>query len=155
MAGGETVTAPMLKKLHAMLNNAGMMDHKRELVEYFSNGRTSSSRELTQAEAINLFAHLGDKVSEQHQQKQSMDLMIKKMFALAWQMGYDQPRNNEQEHLEPKLRVRQNLQNWLYSKHSAVRKELRTLTYAELMTVLNQFERMYNEFKNKYAQHGR
>ncbi len=52
------ITTGQLKKIHTLLNQAGLMKHKAELVYSYSGGRTTSSRELTSTEAKALIVRL-------------------------------------------------------------------------------------------------
>ena len=45
-------------QLHALLSQSGLMEQKESLVYSFSCGRTNSSREMTEGEAIDLIKHL-------------------------------------------------------------------------------------------------
>lgn len=54
----KSITVGQLKKLHTLLRQVGLMEHKAELVYGYSGGRTTSSRELTVSEAKDLIAYL-------------------------------------------------------------------------------------------------
>jgi hypothetical protein len=54
----QTATKPQIQKLHALLNNLGLIDQKADIVFNMTHGRTESSRELTIDEARRLIANL-------------------------------------------------------------------------------------------------
>lgn len=47
-----------IKKLHVLFNNLQLMDQKKSIISDVTDGRTQSTRELTDKEAANLIAHL-------------------------------------------------------------------------------------------------
>jgi hypothetical protein len=65
-------------RLHTLLNNSGLLDAKRELIAFYSRGRTNSAKELTVDEFENLIEHLI--------QHDSGDRMRKKIFSIAYDL---------------------------------------------------------------------
>lgn len=54
------ISLAQLRKLHAKLNELGLMDLKRDMIADCTDGRTTSSRELTFSEAKCLIEALSD-----------------------------------------------------------------------------------------------
>src|SRR5690349_11815232 len=73
----EKITKEQLQKLHVMLNQLGLMDEKSNMVYSVSNGRVTSSKELTKDEGRLMIEYLS-KVD-------GSEKMRKKIFALAYQ----------------------------------------------------------------------
>lgn len=147
------ITSAQLTKLHTLLSKSGLTDHKAELVSHFSNGRTSSSKELTGDEAFNLIMHLDENAASAELEKEKRDRMVKKLFALAYEMGFDIPKE-DQSGMDRKALCKKNLQAWIMSKHCSVNKPLNELTTHEVWKVLGQFEQVNKHFKKEYQRNG-
>lgn len=75
----EAIKSNQMKRLHTLLHKTGLMDAKRDLIFHYTNGRTTSARELMADECDNLIDHL---LETDPRQK-----MIRKVFALAYDLG--------------------------------------------------------------------
>jgi len=122
------VNRPQLSKIHVLLNQFGILDDKAELVRQFTNGRETSSTQLTFNEARALITHLS--------KFDPLDKMRKKVFALAFSTGIiygDSPDDRKMN--VAKL-------NMFLRERGAVKKELNKLSKDELVKVVNQFSAM-------------
>jgi hypothetical protein len=81
-----------MRRLHALLNQTGMMDSKVELVQDISNGRTSSSKELNVDEAKVLIGQLERMLPTKQDaylpDEDPIQKRRRKVFALFAEMGY-------------------------------------------------------------------
>lgn len=119
-------TKPQLSKIHVLLNQLNIMDMKATLVSEISNGRVSSSKDLTVNEAAELLRYLS--------QYDPCDRMRKKCFALAYNAGIIYGETPDDKKMNTaKL-------NMFLKDRGAVKKELHSMTYPELVKVVTQFE---------------
>jgi hypothetical protein len=127
-----------IQALHIILHKKGLMQFKKEMVESFSNGRTSSSKELTMAEARDLLSALyGQSESPVKQDKAPM---IRKLFGMCHEIGWITKKmviseNGGMEEVNDNTRVYEWVTNFGY-----LRKELRKYTYNELPKLVSVFE---------------
>jgi hypothetical protein len=147
------INASELKKLHTLLSQCGLRDHKAELVREFTGGRTESSKQMTRKEAEGMIEHLESHISPQ-ETVLSRDKMVRKLFYLAYEMGYDQPRSDIQHLMDRKEVVKQNLQGWLSGKHCKINRDLNQYSNDELRVVLSQFEAVHKSFMKAYKTAG-
>jgi hypothetical protein len=122
----KTITPPQLKKLHTLLSNAHMMDAKAELVHDYSNGRTTSSRELFMDEAQELITNLA--------KDDPCTKMRKKVIALCFELRWFQDGNDDE------WQVNYAKLDLFLQRRGAVRKKFRSLTCKEVHKVLGQLE---------------
>lgn len=73
------VSKPQIGKIHVLLNQNGWMHEKAEIVAAISDGRTTSTRELSSMEAIQMIRYLSE-----HNPGERMKALI---FSLAYQAG--------------------------------------------------------------------
>lgn len=78
------ITKSQIVKLHALLNKAGLMEHKKEIVQEYSHKKSTSSKQLTLEEARALIDYLESLVNNQD----SKSRMIKKIFAICRSLGW-------------------------------------------------------------------
>ena len=117
---------PQISKIHVLLNKLGLMDDKRSIVLSYSNDRTESSKELYFDEAKRLIGVL----SEYDPQERMKSLI----FSLAYQCGIIYGSTNEDKKINAaKL-------NLFLKERGAIKKELNTMTYPELVKTHRQFE---------------
>jgi hypothetical protein len=80
------------KRLHALLSKQGLMEQKAVLVSNFTEGRTESSKEMTDGEVIQLIEALEpiplDKVLKTQLKAQRRTNTLRKCFSLFRLMGY-------------------------------------------------------------------
>lgn len=76
------ITYTQNKAMHSLLHQLGLMDQKKDLVEQCTNGRTSSSREMSRDEADYMVRIL------QAQKKERTGKQIGKIIHLLSLLGY-------------------------------------------------------------------
>ncbi len=117
-----------MQKLHVLFNQLGLMDTKVDFICIISNGRATSTKDLTLDEARKLIEHLA--------KFDGNDKMRKKVFALAYEAGIiwgDTPDDKKMNAAK--------LDKFL-KERGAVKKSLNALTKEELIKVVNQFEQV-------------
>ncbi len=121
-----------LKRLHVLLGQTKLMDQKPSLVSSFSNGRTESSRELTDVEAEDLINWL----DAQQRINDPGDRQRKLIIHYAHQMGYER---------EPGKIDMDRVNAWCI-KFGQYHKPLNDHTLKELPYLVTQFEQVYKSF---------
>jgi hypothetical protein len=125
------ITAAQNKALHALLNQLEIADQKPAIVSSASNGRTSSSAELTFAETQSLLKSLGN------QKQQELGKMQGKIIGLMKLLGYIYPKTGK-ENMEAINLFIANI-----GAKNPRRATLWVLRKSELKAVLNQIETRY------------
>lgn len=121
-------TYPQLSKIHVLLTQLGLMDEKILFVSTFSNGRVSSSKDLTMEEAGQLIKHLS--------QMDPNERMRGKIFALAYDAGIIYGHTLEDKKMNGiKL-------NRFLNERGTVKKDLNKLNKAELIKTVSQFKQL-------------
>ena len=131
------ITTEQLKKLHVLLHQLGLMDEKVEFIYKISNGRETSSKDITTDEARRLIEHLS--------KYDVGDKMRKKVFSLAYTAGIiygDSPADKKMN--AAKLDV-------FLQERGTVKKRLNELNKAELIKVINQFEQINKHMDERKA----
>lgn len=119
------ITRKQLSKLHVLLTQSGMTDHKSQLIWEVSNNRTRSSKELTQHETIILMNYLENILGT--------DKMRRKIFSLAYEAGIIYGKTPEDKKMNnAKL-------NKFVEQRGTVKKELDKMSKPELIKIANQF----------------
>lgn len=123
------ITPDQLKCLNTLVSKLGVDKTNKEIMILgFSNGRASSSKDLTFAEATEVIRHL--KTFDPNER------MRKKVFALAYEAGIiwgDTPEDRKMN--AAKLNV-------FLLKGGTVKKELNAMTEQELVKVVSQFQQI-------------
>lgn len=122
------ITKPQLQKIHVLLNQMGLIDNKVELVYSFSNGRVTSTKELTMEEAGFFIRHLSN--------CDPLERMRNKVFALAYEAGIiwgDSPADKKMNFIK--------LNNFL-KERGAVKKDINKMVKPELIKTVNQFQQI-------------
>jgi hypothetical protein len=111
-----------------------LMEEKPDFVYQFSNGRATSTKELTTQEATDLIKHLS--------KYDPCDKMRKKVFALAYEAGIIWG-----DTLEDKKMNAAKL-NMFLRERGTIKKDLSKMKSEELVKVVSQFQQMikHNEF---------
>jgi hypothetical protein len=153
------IPPPLNKQLHALINQTSMQQAKPYLVESFTNGRTSSTKDMTQYEAIELVRHLKAMLANKQQPNTSpkpmaqaikaaikpdaerANNMRKKIIALAHQMGWSayHPVSGR------KVADMAHINEWC-TKYGYLHKPLNDYTLAELPKLVTQFDNLYKSF---------
>ncbi|MEO6456542.1 MAG: hypothetical protein ABIN97_20870 [Ginsengibacter sp.] len=122
------VTKAQLSKIHVLLHQLNLIEDKANIVNQFTNGRATSSKEMTLDEAKELIRHLSTHNPNER--------MRKKVFALAYVAGIiwgDTPEDKKMNGIK--------LDQFLKAR-GAVKKEINRMTKNELVKVVTQFEQI-------------
>ncbi len=115
-----------LQKLHALLSNLGLVDQKQEMVYAMTDGRTTSSKDLSMDEARKLISNLA-KYDPKERQKNLI-------FSLAYKAGIIYGESDADKKMNAaKL-------NMFLKERGVVKKELNQMNFDELVKVHRQFE---------------
>jgi hypothetical protein len=129
-------TAPKLprdfKKLMSLLTKANLQGRRHAIVWDYSNGRTESSKELTDPEILRLIRDLKKGFKELDR----ADQMRKKIISQAHEMGWEHPGN----------KIDMAMLNTWCVKYGYLHKPLNSYSYKELPKLVTQFDNMYNDF---------
>lgn len=131
------ISKQQIKILHTLLSRTGQMQYKREIINDFSGGRTTSSKELSYDEAKYLIGQLNGLDPYQK--------MRKKVFALAYEMGMiygDTPEDIKMNAAKIDLFLK---------SRGTVKKPLIELNLTELNKVVNQFYVMAKKMPEQEA----
>jgi len=122
----QKATKPQIAKIHAMLNNLGIIDQKAEMIYNVSKGRAESSKDLTIDEARTLITFLA-----QYDPREKQKGLI---FSLAYKAGIIYGNTPDDKKMNAaKL-------NMFLKERGAVKKELNAMNYNELVKIHRQFE---------------
>ncbi len=135
------ISGEQIKIIHAILNKLGMIDEKAGLVSDFTNGRTTSSREMTFAEAFSLTGYLRTLQPTEN----SSIKMRNKILSMAHELGWEL---NEYTRGGKKKIDMNHLNNWCI-KHGHAKKKLDKYTNAELPMLVSQMEVIYKQHLTK------
>lgn len=118
-----------MKRLHATLNQRDLMEDKPHIISEFTNGRTNSARELTDAELheLCLGLHVGTV-------KPPGDKMRKAIISVAHEMGWRTAGRADM----------QRINNWCISK-GKYHKKLNDHNMQELNELVSQFQIIYKK----------
>lgn len=126
------------RHLHAELNRTGLLEQKANLISGITNGRTESSREMTNLEANELIRWLKTQPNAKPVDPRC-EKMRRKIISLAWQMNWTTKTNGQ-----VKADIKR-LNAWC-EKSSYLHKPLNDYQYAELPKLVSQFEAVYESY---------
>lgn len=128
------ITPPQLQKIHILLNSLGLIQEKKSIVSHFSDGRTESTKGLTYDEAFKLIRSLSE-----YDPKERLKSLV---FSLAYQAGVIYGSTPDDKKINAaKL-------NLFIKQRGAVKKELNSMNYTELVKIHRQFEAIVKSVKN-------
>lgn len=137
MNGVRMISPAQLRKLHAKLNELSLMDLKRDIIADCTDGRTTSSRELTFSEGKCLIEALNDSDERQRQ--------IRAIYHLAYETGVIYGDSDDDKRMNTaKL-------NLFCRKRGTVKKDIALQSLSELKRTHRQFERIYSSMADKQA----
>jgi hypothetical protein len=119
-------TQSQIKKLHVLFTNLQLMDEKKSIISDVTNGRTQSTKELTDKEATDLIGHLCEFLP-----CEKLKSAIR-YLAYRANMIYG---NSETDKILNKVKI----DMFLHQK-GAVKKDLEKQNYQELIKTHRQFE---------------
>ena len=131
------ITAQQVKALHAVFRQMGLdADERHEFIANFTDGRTSSTKELTMDEARKLLDELGKEQREIYQREAKQ--VCKQIYALSFQIsflnkGFDNGTPEEFEMNKAKINV-------FCRNNTRFHKNLTEMTLKELKEVKKQME---------------
>jgi hypothetical protein len=124
-------------QLHGLLNKAGLMPQKADLVTSFTKGRSESSKELTNDEAKEMITYLTSITDASDAASQKMRRRIISMaHEMHWHLPGTQAINMQ--------RLNEWCENFSYDK-----KKLNAYTYNELPKLVTQFKIVYKDYLSK------
>lgn len=137
------ITPGQLRAIHALLNEAGLMDEKADIVGGFTGGRTTHVREMKKGEAMALIQHLksaSPQPSPKEREYVGSEKMRNKILSMAHEMGWHQEGTNKID--------MKHVNDWCL-KYGYLHKKLDDYTYSELPRLVTQVEGVYKDFIRK------
>ncbi|MGJ1422834.1 hypothetical protein ACR79B_02515 [Sphingobacterium spiritivorum] len=120
------ITNPQLQKLHILLRSLDWLDDKKEIIAYFTNNRTESSRDLSYYEAKDLISQLA--------KKDPVEMLRDAIFKAAYTSGITYGSTRE-DHKINLAKI-----NMFCRERGTVKKDLYKQTHSELLKTLKQFK---------------
>lgn len=137
------ITPKQIQLISTLIHKQGLSANKPEIMESFSNGRTSSTKGLTIEEASELIGFLTKSQSDVNVSSR----LMKKLFAMAFEMGWCP----SEKVIGPDGQIKEKrnysrLHAWV-EKYGFGKKPLRSYTYNELPKLVSVFEeKIYNPY---------
>jgi hypothetical protein len=132
-----SITKQQLVCINTIISKRNIGKEAKEvMVQGFSGGRASSSKDLTFAEAAAMIKHL--KQNDPH--KASVEKMKGKILYYAREMGWTKTNANGKQVCDVKA-----IDNWCL-KFGCVKRKLDSYTFDELTKVLTQFQFVYKDY---------
>jgi hypothetical protein len=122
------ITNAQISKFHVLLSQLKLQESKADFVSQFSNGRATSTKDLSMQEAGTMLKFLS--------QFDPCDKMRRKVFALAYESGIIYGHTPEDKKMNDVK-----LNNFL-KERGAVKKGLNKMNKGELVKTVNQFEQI-------------
>jgi hypothetical protein len=132
----DSITVTQIKAIHALLNRAGLMDDKKDLVRMYSGGNTESVKNMMYHEARELLSHLNSFVPppELTKEQRDGDRMRKRLISMAHELRW---------HKQGSLKIDINrIDRWCI-KYGYLHKRFQEYSNKELPGLITQFENMY------------
>lgn len=136
-------TISQIAAIHTLLSKQGLKDDKANIVQSFTAGRTTSTKEMSMDEAAALIGHL----KSMDPQDKGSDRMRNKILSMAHEMGWTLPVAGDPLPVKPKVDM-DHVNAWCKS-HGYLKKKLDDYTYTELPKLVSQFEEVYRSFITK------
>lgn len=140
------------KMIHALLAQTNLTRQKANIVAGISQGRTESSKDLTDTEAQAMITYLKENIPPPVLDGLDIkaDKMRKKIISYAWQMNWTIKINALELAKLPSsalpYKCDMNRLNAWCEKYGYLHKKLNDYSYQELPKLLTQFENMYNDY---------
>ncbi len=134
------LTLPLNKQLHALLNQTGLSGQKANLIHSFTNGRSTSSKDMSNLECHQLIAYLQGLPNDE---QEAANRMRRKMLSYCHEMHW-----TVTNVYGKKIADVQRLDGWC-EKFGYLHKKLNAYSHAELPKLVSQFERVYKDYLNK------
>lgn len=135
----ESATKEQIKAINAILAKQGLMDDKKNIVQSWTQGRTTSTKDLYFNEAWLLVQALKNESLPSIEELRK-ERMARKIIAMAHEIGWIKPVSvvDPERGLVTKKDYTR-LHDWII-KYGYLKKELREYTYMELPKLVTQFE---------------
>lgn len=125
------------KEFYGLLKTTGLTSQKASLVNAFTNGRSTSSKDLNDYEAIELIKFLKGQTAGKDDAAQKMR---RKMISLAHELHWHVPGTGKVD--------MEKLNGWCVN-NGKYKKLLNDHSYEELVNLLSQFKIVHAKFLNK------
>lgn len=125
---------------NASVKNGNSYD-REEIIAAFTDGRTTSLKELTDAE-LNKLVNILNSQNNIYRSKNAGHKMRRKIISMAHEMGWHNLINGKW------VADMRSINTWCLQK-SYLKKELNKYTYNELPKLVSQFENVYKSFLKK------
>jgi ATP-dependent helicase YprA (DUF1998 family) len=144
-------TPAQIQKFHALLNQQGLMEHKKDLVSEFTDGKQTSTKEMTLLEMINAIEHLEANASDAPTKPKidtALDKQRKKIIGLCREMKMEVEKNGKTVADMPKIYA-------FIKQKGSLKKDLNEYTSEELSKLIPVIEKIKkyvtqkNEDKNR------
>lgn len=136
-------THKQIAAARAAMHRLGLLRNKDEIVESYTNNRTSHLSEMTDAEIGELITWL----NQDRKQQDDNSLMVRKLFAMAHEMGWIAV--EKLVHPDGSISTKKNykqLHGWV-EHYGYLRKKLNRYSHNELPKLITQFEQyIYNPY---------
>lgn len=130
------VTKEQISAVHTVLHRHGLMHDKRNIIDSFTNGRSTSSKDLTFDEAKELLAAFNTKPAADVDPRTPM---IKKLFKMAHQLGWIKKQKVVSGSSITEKNDNSQLYGWV-NQYGYLKKDLKKYTYSELPKLISQLE---------------
>jgi hypothetical protein len=130
------------ERLHALLNEAGLLDEKAALAKQFSNGRTDRSSQLFTTECAGLIEHLEASlglaaIAPTPEQEEQAEKMRRKILSLAHEMRWQLPGTSKVD--------MGRVNDWCQT-YTKTKKHFNHYTHVELVALVSQFKIVYKKY---------
>jgi hypothetical protein len=140
--GRGLLTFAQLSRIHVLLAQTNNIEHKADIVEGFTEGRTFHSSEMTQQEAFNMIDHLVSLQPLKTVLDDAKNKMRRKIISMAYEMGWAPPGKWKDAIAA--------IDNFCKGEHSIFKKSLNRHSHKELVQVVSQFEAMYKKHLKQF-----
>lgn len=134
------------KQLHTLLSANGLMAEKANIVLGFTQGRSESSKDLTDSEARELINYLQQAsprpLSARGGEGEASNKMRRKIISLAYEMHWAKAGDWRAAVAA--------IDKFCSGEKSLFKKVLNKHSYKELVQVVSQFEMMYKKYLNRF-----
>ena len=134
MSGNKPISKAQIGIIMAMINKLHMKAQKESIISGASSERTTSTRQLTSNEAIDLIKYL----KSQDPDEQKAEKMRRKIISMAHEMGWKLPGGT----------ISMTRVDFWCIKYGYLHKKINQYTYTELPKLVTQFETVYQSFLN-------
>ena len=124
----QMISYQQIQKLHILLKQKSLIEHKAQIINSVTYGRTTSSKELTMQEARYIIQQLSD--------DEDLSRMKGKVFALAYEAGIIYGYTAEDKKMNAAK-----IDSFLLER-GTVKKKINDQSKAELVKTVNQFEQI-------------